>query len=134
MDLNLSNLITPFYTGFLSLIYTGLAFWVIYYRRKFAQGIGDGGHKELKRIIRVHGNFIEYVPLSLILILFAELSGMKSLHLHIAGTCLVLGRLLHAFGLSKSVGTSPGRFIGMCLNFSLIIYLGIYLMVKYLTI
>lgn len=128
MQLNFAHLITPLYAGILGLLYLALSFWVIAYRWKFAQGIGDGGHKDLKRIIRVHGNFVEYVPLALILIFFVELAGLSSFYIHVAGSLLVLARLSHAFGLSRHHGTSLGRFVGTVLTFALIAFLSVYLL------
>ena len=37
------------------------------HRNRHKIGIGDGGDKALARKIRVHGNFVEYVPLGLLL-------------------------------------------------------------------
>jgi len=79
-------------------------------------GLGDGGDPELARAIRVHGNFIEHVPLALVLLALLELGGLPAPWLWGLGGALLLGRLLHAFGLSRSSGVSLGRFYGTALT------------------
>ena len=61
--------ITLFYAGLNGLIALGLAFLVVRLRQKTGTGIGTGTSPALERAIRAHGNFVEYVPLILILLL-----------------------------------------------------------------
>lgn len=112
---------TAFYAGILALFYVGLSFRVISLRRKYRVGINCGQEKELARAIRVHGNFAEYVPIALFLILLLELNQASEFALHILGSMLFVGRILHALGLDKSAGTSAPRLIGMLLTFLSII-------------
>jgi uncharacterized protein len=93
-----------------------LALRVVSHRRAMKIGIGDGGDHRLQRKIRAHGNFIEYVPIALILLALLELSGLAALWLWIFGGALFAARLLHAFGLSRKSGYSPERFIGTLLT------------------
>lgn len=51
--------------------------------------------------MRVHGNFAEYVPLAMILIMLAELGGASNRTLDALGLALLLGRAVHAFGVSQ---------------------------------
>ncbi len=78
-------------------------------------GIGDGGDKVVKRAIRVHGNFIEWVPFALLAIAAAELRGTGEGTVAVLGGLLLLSRIGHAFGLSRSIGVSVGRSGGMVL-------------------
>ena len=71
----------------------------------------DGGNEELTRRMRVHGNFIEYVPLALLLLALVELGGASSGLVWGLGSALLAARLTHAIGLSLSP-TSLGRGIG----------------------
>ncbi len=89
---------------------------VIQLRWKFRISIGDGGVEELTRAVRVFGNFTEYVPLALILLIGCELVQAPVWFLHLTGACLVLGRCLHAIGLSKPRGGRNPRIIGMMLT------------------
>lgn len=66
----------------------------------------------LQRTIRAHGNFTEYVPLSLMFLIALEwMQALKGL-LWMLGTLLTLARIAHAWGLIQTYGPSPGRAIG----------------------
>ncbi len=112
---------TSFYAGLLAVFYVLLSFRIILMRRKFQVGIGHGEERELHRAIRVHGNFSEYVPLALFLMLLLELNQVESWIMHALGSALLFGRLLHAMGLSKSAGTSTPRFVGGVLTYSMML-------------
>ena len=84
------------------------------YNAKIA--LGDGGDKVMTRRVRAHGNLIENAPLALLLLGLLELSGLDPRWVWGFGGTLLLGRLLHAYGLSRRSGTSPGRFLGMALT------------------
>lgn len=99
-----------------------LALVVPIVRRRISQqiGIGSGGDEQLSRSIRAHGNFVEFVPLALVLLLLLELSGLAAVWLWSFGGVLLCARILHAYGLSGSAGTSPGRGLGATLTFVVI--------------
>jgi uncharacterized protein len=73
---------------------------VILYRRGNRIPLGDAGDRALLLRIRAQGNCAEYMPLGLLLLLMAELSGAAAIGLHIAGLCLLIGRAAHALHLS----------------------------------
>lgn len=75
-------------------------------------GLGAGGDAVLERAIRVHGNAIEYVPLALVMLVALALEGLSPVWLHVFGISLLLARVLHALGLSRVPGVSPGRATG----------------------
>ncbi|MGL4974617.1 MAG: MAPEG family protein [Bosea sp. (in: a-proteobacteria)] len=74
--------------------------------------IGDAGSKELLLKIRRHGNFIEWVPFVLILMVLAEAQGAGRLWLYAAGTLLLIGRMAHPFGLKIDNVNHPLRYVG----------------------
>lgn len=74
--------------------------------------IGDGGNVDLHERVRRHGNFVEWVPMILILMMLAEAQGAGPLWLHAAGALTVAGRVLHPFGLRANAPTHPVRIIG----------------------
>ena len=111
--------ITPVYAGLLSLLYLILSFRVIAARRAQSLGLGDGGNNDMLRRIRAHGNFAEYVPLVLVLMAFAELQNQSIWIIHTMGVFLVIGRPLHAIGVSRGMGNL--RIAGMILTFSALI-------------
>lgn len=108
--------VTAFYASVLAFIYLYLTALVITHRRSNRIGVGDGGDDRLQRLIRVHGNFSEYVPLTLILLAILEISTEIPWLIHAFGAALVLGRVLHAYGLRHSVGATWQRLVGMMLT------------------
>lgn len=117
--------LTGFYASLLALLYIGLAINVIRLRKKFKVGINDGGNKDLAKAVRVHGNFAEYVPVALLLLACYELNGASVIVLHALGAMLVAGRALHVIGLSKTIGISMQRQVGMLSTFFVILALAI---------
>ena len=118
--------VVMFYAGILGLICLVLAVLVVRQRGKTKTGLGSGGHPALEQAIRVHANFVEYVPLILILMLLLELSGLAPLWLHVMGIALVVGRVLHAWGLAGNPNESFGRAAGITLTWlTLLVALGL---------
>lgn len=114
--------ISSLYIGLNVLLIFALAMYVVVLRYRHKVGIGDGGVQELLRAIRAHANALEYVPLVLIMMLALELNGVANIHLHVIGSVLLAGRLLHAWGLARSSGSSPGRFLGTLGTWGIFIY------------
>ncbi|MFU8894891.1 MAG: MAPEG family protein [Gammaproteobacteria bacterium] len=104
--------ITALYAGLFGILYIVLCGLVVANRRRARVGLGLGSDTGLERAVRVHGNFAEYVPLFLVLLLLAELGGAAAWLLHIVGAVVFLARIAHAYGLSQSSGTSSGRVMG----------------------
>jgi len=75
-------------------------------------GLGTGGDADLELRVRAHGNFIESVPMALVLLLLFEHSGAEAIYVHAAGVLLLASRIAHAYGLSRTAGRSIGRFYG----------------------
>lgn len=108
--------ITALYAGILG---------VVQRRWRFKVGVGTGDNPELARAIRVHGNFIEYVPMTLLLLAFFEAGGGPAWAVHAAGILLVAARLGHAVGLTTSAGRTPGRFAGTLVTWLLVLALSV---------
>jgi uncharacterized protein len=104
--------ITALYAGLYTLLLLVLAARISGLRGKLKVGLGDGGHAELTRAIRVHGNAVEWTLPMLVLLLVAELNRANPLFLHACGSIFLVARLAHAAGLSRASGESPGRFGG----------------------
>lgn len=107
---------TLLYAALLGLLYLVLTFRTILLRGRLRMPLGDGGDRALQRAIRAHANFSEYVPLALIFLLMVENSGASSTMTHALGGALLLGRLLHALGVSRVREPLPLRMIGMVLT------------------
>jgi uncharacterized protein len=112
----ISVAIVTFYAGLNGLIALALALLVVRQRQRTKTGIGTGGHPALEQAIRAHANFVEYVPIILLLLLLLELGGLGAAWLHAMGIALTVGRLLHAWGLSTNPGESFGRAAGIGLT------------------
>lgn len=128
----MSITILPIYAALCGILLFVLSSRVVRLRGKYKVGIGDGGQAELNRAIRVQANFVEYVPLILILLLLLELAGAPANILHGLGGALVFCRIAHAYGYSRSNATSPGRAIGAVGTF--LILLGSSLWLLYLAV
>lgn len=97
-------------------------------RTAFSCSIGDGGDPKLLQRIRQHGNFIEWVPFVLVLMVLAEAQGTDALWLHAAGVLLLVGRLAHPFGLAIDNAGHPLRYVGNGTNILAVAILAIALM------
>jgi uncharacterized membrane protein YecN with MAPEG domain len=107
-----------FYVAINALIMLVLGILVTRARVKTETPIGDGGIPEMAGPLRAHGNNTEYVPMALLMIwvlCLPAISGSIWL-IHGIGAPLTIGRILHAIGLSRSIGPSPLRLIGMTLT------------------
>jgi len=91
------------------------------WRGRAKANLGDGGNAELARWIRVQGNFVEYVPLALLLLALLEIAGTPRAWLLAGGSALLAGRLLHAWGLSRHAGVTTGRYYGMALTWGVLL-------------
>jgi len=113
--------VTPVYAGLLALMLVALSVVTIRQRRHARAALGDRGVPGLQRAIRAHGNFTEYVPLALVLMLMAELTRHPAWLLHTLGLTLLLGRLCHAWGITRSEENFRWRVVGMSLTFAVLI-------------
>ncbi len=110
--------ITALYAGLLGLLLLALSANVVRFRARHKVIFGTGEAPPLERSVRVQANFVEYVPLTLLLILLLELSGWPAAVLHPLGAGLFLGRVLHAVGLTQTHRGSFGRYWGTVLTWA----------------
>ncbi|CDG17758.1 MULTISPECIES: MAPEG family protein [Xenorhabdus] len=82
-----------------ALLLIKLSLDVVKLRTQYQVAYGDGGFYELQTAIRVHGNAVEYIPISMLLLVMMEMNGAPVWMLHICGLVLLAGRVLHYFGL-----------------------------------
>ncbi len=127
--------VTPLYALPLALIYLILWVRISAVRSKTSISFGDGGNVELLRRIRQHGNFVEWAPFVLILMILAEGMGAPALYLHIGGALLLIGRIVHPFGLQAIDNAAhPMRYIGNSANILATVNLMICLGVRLFTL
>jgi len=77
----------------------------------------------LRHRMRAHANFMEYVPLALILLILLELQGFQDSFIHIMGIGLLAGRILHGLKMSRLVDIPYGRQIGMLTTLIVMIFM-----------
>jgi hypothetical protein len=89
------------YAALLGFLFFYLSIRTIGLRRRLQIGIGSNENDEMLRGMRVHSNFAEYVPITLLLIYFVEIQGGHQLLIHALGVLLLVGRSVHAYGVSQ---------------------------------
>lgn len=124
--------ITGIYAALAVLLVLVLAVRVSLRRGVARVGLGDGGDADLIRRIRVHANAVENLPLALLLLLVLELDQTRPLWLHVFGCVLIVGRILHAIGLSRSSMESAGRFLGTVLTWGVMLVMALLLLWQWL--
>ncbi|MCP5075863.1 MAG: glutathione S-transferase [Rhodobacteraceae bacterium] len=113
---------TPIYIAILGLLFLPITMRVALYRIKSRISLGTGDDPEMVRRMRGQANFVETVPMALILLVAMEVLGASNTWLHALGLTLVLGRVVHYLGLIKLAPLSFRLFgIGVTL---LTIFLG----------
>ena len=95
--------ITGLYASLLFFLYFKLTRNVINLRKKINIVLGDGKNQLLQMAMRAHGNFIEYVPMGLILMGALELNKMNKLIVFVLGAFFLAGRIYHAASLQKEI-------------------------------
>jgi uncharacterized protein len=103
------------FAGLCALIQTALTALVIIRRAQTGIHLRDGGDEGLIRRIRAHANFVETVPLALLMLALLEMDGLAAQWLWAFGLTLVVGRLLHAFGLIAR-DAAWARLVGMIMT------------------
>ncbi|MFA3918056.1 MAPEG family protein [Ruegeria hyattellae] len=113
--------ITPIYASLIAILFVALSANVIVGRRRQRISMGHGGHDDLMKAMRAHGNCAEYAPFALLLLLMAEWQGAAHWYLHLLGLSLLVGRVLHAYGFGRARPILILRQIGMLLTFAAIL-------------
>ena len=107
--------ITALFVGLFGLVFIWHSLRVIGARREAGVSLGNGHDtaSTLTKNIRVHGNFAEYIPLTLIMMAVMEIHGMRAEVLYTFGALILIGRILHAQGIQAG---SARRVWGMQLT------------------
>ena len=122
--------ITALYAALSGFLIIALAANVVRLRLAKKVSLGDGGHKDVSRAIRAHGNTIEYLTLALILMALLEINGGSSTALHSYGILLVGGRVVYSYGmLIPRSSANLARQLGVVTSWLVILGAGIQLLV-----
>jgi hypothetical protein len=100
-------------------------------RGKLDVPFGDGGDRDLLMAMRRQANFVEWVPMVLILIALLEMTGVAKPAIHGLGASLVFFRACHALGLRRDTMRAPGRFVGSAGTALLTAVVSIWLIVRF---
>ncbi len=98
--------ITPLFAAIFALGYLYLAIVVIKIRRseKITYGLENRDsvkNRDLEKAVRIHANFIEYVPLALILFWFLENITYSHKAVFWLGCILLVARVAHVIGMNN---------------------------------
>ena len=106
--------ITLLYASIFALFALVLSFFVGPFRAKAGVSIlfGEPPNMELAQRARVHQNFLEYVPLFIIVMAALEANGASSIFLYVIGDLMIIARIAHAVGLKHDNMSHIGRLIG----------------------
>lgn len=104
--------VTSLYAALLALVFVVLTAMVGYARSKTTVALGDGGDPGLIVANRRQMNFVENVPLALLLIALIELRGGNTTWLHVLGGVLLVARLVHPFGINTVTAKTIPRAAG----------------------
>ena len=106
--------ITALYAGIMMIFALVLSFYAGSFRGKSGISVlfGEPANMELAERIRIHQNFLEYVPMAIILMGIIEINGGNTTFLHVFGVVLIISRIAHAVGLKHDNMGHPGRVIG----------------------
>ena len=108
--------ITLFFIGVFAIVQIPMTVMVGFRRLQTGIQFLDGGDQTLLRRMRAHANFIETVPITLLAMAAAEVSGLGATWLWLGGCSLLAGRLMHAAILVLKGWGNP-RAAGMILTF-----------------
>lgn len=122
---------TLLYDAILALVAIAISMAAGTLRARTKIPVGDGGNKDLLLAMRRHGNFVENVPLALIVIGLLELNGASSIGIHLLGAGLVVFRISHALGLRAETMRGAGRLVGAAGTMLVIVTASIWSFVLY---
>ena len=113
--------VSPLYAGLIALLFIALSFRVAMGRHAHKISIGDGSEKDMLKRMRVQANCAEYAPIGILLLAMAEMQGMPGWLVHVFGLMLLLGRMMHAYGLGSTPQVTKSRLWGMYLTVGMIL-------------
>jgi len=124
-------LVSPVYVAFFALILVALSVRIMRLRGQLRVALGHGNEPQLERAARVHANYCEHVPISLLLIYLLETIAGSHYWIHILFIGLLIGRILHAYGVSQVSENYRYRVTGMALTFAVIISASVGILLVY---
>jgi uncharacterized membrane protein YecN with MAPEG domain len=110
--------------GVLIIGQAGLLLAVVLRRRATRQALGDGD-ATLQRLVRRHGNFAENAAIFVASLALLEMLGAVRPFVIGLATLFIVGRLLHAIGLSRENTVNAWRIAGVVATVAAAVVLGV---------
>ena len=124
-------MITSIYAAIAGLFLIFLSLRVIRLRRSRKVSIGSAEVPELERAMRVQSNFVEYTPITLLLLFLLEHGGASGWVLHLFGLGFAVSRLLHFLGMRSPEAPGMMRVAGILGTFAVIAALSLALLMRF---
>ena len=118
-------MITPIFAAFAACFLVYLSYRVIKIRKAHSISVGTADDPALERAVRNHGNFIEYAPLTLLMLAMVEYVGLAAWAVWVLGFMFVASRLIHFAGFRSKEAPGILRVAGMSLTFTTLISLAV---------
>lgn len=100
------------YTGLFVILFLGLKLNSGRVRASEKVNYGEGSSDPMRQAMRVQGNAVEDVPITLLGLYGLAAMAAPVLLIHILGAGFLLFRLAHAFTLGSGEGSGMGRLVG----------------------
>jgi uncharacterized membrane protein YecN with MAPEG domain len=121
--------VTAVFAAVIGILLLVLSFQVVRFRLKYGKSMGVTDDRDFEAAVRAHANLVEYAPLGLIMLALAELNGVAGGLVYWTGMALVVGRILHAWGMINGRGgPHKARMAGIVLTWLAILVAAILLL------
>ena len=111
--------------GVLIVAQMALLWATVLVRRRVRQSLGEAGDPALTRAVRRHGNFAENAAIFVACLALAEMLGAARWFVAALAALFVLGRIVHAIGLSQTNTVNPWRVGGVFATITAGLILGV---------
>ncbi len=118
------TLVSALYGGILGLVLMAVSLRVSVMRIRLGISASDGSEATLARAVRLQGNFVEYAPMAVALLLMLELQGAPGWSLHMIGLLFLGGRVLHGVGFTSTPQRGGLRKWGMIATYASLLVAG----------
>jgi len=122
-----------FWAGLLIVLMVVLSLRVTLGRRRNRVSLGDGDNDQMTVLCRTFANAAEYVPAGMAALILLALVQTPALWIHLIGGGLLLGRLIHPFGMNRPAPNAP-RALGMILTWLALIAAAVLLILSSLAL
>ena len=113
--------VTPLFAAIFGLMYIALSINVVRLRLKKQVSLGTGDIDALEKEIRIHANFAEYVPFTLLLLILHEILTLSSSLVFWLGCLFLISRVCHVIGMKNGKDYLICRKLGMIGTFTVIL-------------